>query len=146
MGQSYRCQFMLNITCLMLFFSSNHSFWKELKKKSTSRMPSNIPINQKVLLWHSAKRTNGLFWEYEFSIKRLQIYEKGCHSKSLKWLILEQWILLVSILWLEYKRWCWLTEKGQADIVTHSTNIWNKVFEESTASKGFLSTQILFLE
>jgi len=29
---------------------------------------------------------------------------------------------------LEYKRWCWLTEKGQTDIVTHMTNIWNKVF------------------
>ncbi len=37
---------------------------------------------------------------------------------------------------LEYKRWCWLREKGQTDIVTHSANIWNKVIEVSTASKG----------
>ncbi len=42
---------------------------------------------------------------------------------------------------LEYKRWCLPTEKGQTDIVTHSTNIWNKAFEVSTASKGFFSAQ-----
>ena len=45
---------------------------------------------------------------------------------------------------LEYKRWCLLTEKGQTDIVTHSTNIWNKASEVSTVSKGFLSTQNSF--
>jgi hypothetical protein len=38
---------------------------------------------------------------------------------------------------LEKKRWCLLTEKGQSDIVTHQTNIWNKV---STMPKGFFPT------
>ncbi len=28
---------------------------------------------------------------------------------------------------LVYKRWCLLTEKGQSDISTHQTDIWNKV-------------------
>ena len=37
---------------------------------------------------------------------------------------------------LEYKWWCLLTEKSQTDIVTYSTNIWNKVFKVSIVSKG----------
>jgi hypothetical protein len=38
---------------------------------------------------------------------------------------------------LEYKRWCWLTEKGQTDIVTHTTNIWIKYLKYRLRQKDF---------
>ncbi len=44
---------------------------------------------------------------------------------------------------LEYKRWCWLTEKGQTDIVTHTTNIWNKVSEANRLRQGHFFPQWL---
>ncbi len=47
---------------------------------------------------------------------------------------------------LEYNRWCRLTEKGQTDIVTHLTNIWNKYLKYLQHQKDFFPQNVEVIE